>query len=229
MVKYGRGIFPGPRLNATFRGKTLRLYGDFEYEFFIGSFFLWTINAESFEVEGKVFSRENKSDLLNDLGVEVTAKKSKQLYETRLGQTSLSGDSLRKLYIDLDGCFLLLSVRPIGGKGQVKTKTKIPKPSLEESEKKPSFCSAIIPVSDINDILRKLVNLAAPDFSNEAAIPFSSFDLKNYYEISEVVLPENRDQLSASEIRLKALRRGNLRRDLEIDGRVIEKEFSFTA
>ena len=229
MVKYSKGTFPGPRLNAKFRGKTLRLYGDFEYESFIGSFFIWNMDVENFEVDGKVFSRENKSDFFDNLGAEVAVKKSKQLYETRFKQVSLSSDNLRKLYIDLDGCFLLLSIRSPSGKGQLKTKTKIPKPSLKESEKKPSFCSAVIPVSDANDILGRLVHLAAPEFSSEVGIPFSSLDLKNYYEVSEIVLPENRDKLSAREVRLKALRKGNLRRNLKIDERVFEKGFSFTA
>lgn len=229
MVKYSKGIFPGPRLGATFRGKTLRLYGDFEYESLIGSLFLWNTNIENFQVSGKIFSRENRSDALNELGVSASVKKSKQLYEARLKQINMNGDNLRKLYAYLDGCFLLLSLMPLSGKGQLKTKTKIPKPSVEEPEKKPSFCSAIIPVSDANDILEKLIHSAAPDFRNNANIPFSSFELKNYYEISEIVLPENRGELSTKEIRLKALRKGNLRRNLKIDENTVERVFSFVA
>lgn len=229
MVKYSKGIFPGPRLKADLRGKTLRLYGDFEYESLIGSFFLWNSNEESFQVDGKVFSREDKSDVLEDLGAVATVKKSKRLYEARFKQANMSGDNLRKLYIDLDGCFLLLSAKPPSGKGRLTTKTKIPKPSLDESKQKPSFCSAVIPVFDTNDVLERLIRLGAPDFRNDANIPFSSFELKNRYEISDIVLPEIRDELSAGEIRLKALRKGILRRNLEIDGRMVEKEFSFMA
>ncbi|MFX0096918.1 MAG: hypothetical protein ACFE7E_04075 [Candidatus Hodarchaeota archaeon] len=229
MVKYSKGIFPGPRLNAAFRGKTLRLHGDFEYESLVGSFFLWNMEVRSFKVDGKVICRENRSKTLNDLGVESTMKKSKRLYEVQLKQINVDSDSLREMYLALDECFLLLSLTPLSGKGQLKTKTRIPKPSLEESEKKPSFCSAVIPVSDANDILGKLVHLAAPDFGEEVAIPFSTLDLKNYYEISEIALPETGDKLSTGEIRLKALRKGSVRRNLEIDGRAIEKAFSFTA
>ena len=72
--------------------------------------------------------------------------------------------------------------------------------------------------------LEMLINLAAPDFKSELPNNWKSLTLLNNYTINQIELPTNvKDSLL---LRIMAIRKGKMIRSVEIDGDLIEKQYS---
>lgn len=185
-------------------------------------------------VAGSIRSSENHSESLKGAGLDLEMKKAKgkARYEVKIGEKVLAAEKLRDLYLKLMGqSIILLSVKPVSGgkEWSMNTKKAYPRPAGKGDLKGPDtdFCKAVIPVSE-ETILRVLSDVV-PDFKEEIQSPFKQLRVANLYQITDVILPENKDSLDFTGVRLKAKRKGILTRKVAVDGKEISRKVEFSA
>lgn len=151
-------------------------------------------------------------------------------------------------------CAVLLNIKPSKGKNwEIKTKDKIPslkkkqdkdplqecKPEKQEKCKVIDICTKTgvcfqkrigfskLKTGPIDDSAVNLFfDLFLPDFP-DVPRKFKEIRLVNSVLIEKIELPENKDQLSAKELRLAAIKSGKLLRYLWVDGKYFNSEIDF--
>jgi hypothetical protein len=69
-----------------------------------------------------------------------------------------------------------------------------------------------------------LLDLAAPDFKSEIPNTWKSITILNNYTINQIEIPANVKDTRL--LRIMAIRKGRMTRSLDIDGDLIEKQYS---
>jgi len=133
---------------------------------------------------------------------------------------------LQALDIFRENSYLLLSF-VINPTCKVTTKKKIPQPSKKKAEdddvnKRIQFCTGILSNTDAN--LKMVLDLAVPDFISEIPKKWKSIIIFNNYLIKEIEIPTNIKDSRL--LRIMAIRKGKMFRSLNIDGELIEKQYS---
>ena len=110
---------------------------------------------------------------------------------------------------------------------KVTTKKRIPQPSKKKVEdddinKRVQFCSGVINNSESN--INLILNLALEDFISELPTKWNNIIITNNYKITEIELPKNVN--NSMLLRLLAIRKGKIYRSINIDGDIIEKQYS---
>lgn len=233
LVKYSKGEFEGPIIEVNVKGETLAINGSPEYEDLIG----WILAHHApdlleFRVSGRVKCVEDQTEVLRNAGLDIQMRKAKgkATYEAEFSDNVMLTKTLRDVYSKLAGeCLILLTVKPISaGRGwNMSTKKDYPRPPTKGEFKGPrtDFCKAILPVSD--QLTKGVLLDVVPDFEDEIQGSFKQLKVENYYRINEVVLPEGKERLSFTEIRLNAKRKGVLFRKVTVDGKELTKEAQF--
>jgi hypothetical protein len=220
-------------MEVSAKGKTLSMNGSAEYEDIIGSLLanLAPLQME-FKISGSLTSSEDRSDVLRNLGLDLTMKRSKakSRYEVKISERTLPTEKLRDLYYKLMGkSVILLTAKPVSGSKEwsMSCKKSYPRPGMKGELKGPDtdFCKAIVPASD--GALRAVMSEVLPDFSELVHSPFKQLRLSNLYRITDIVLPENKQNLGFSEVRTKAKRKGLLIRKVSVDGQEFSREVDF--
>ena len=220
-VKYSVGEFDGPWLEVSVRGRNVVLRGDVGYEDFIGWFLLTTVDEnEECDVKGVIIGKacvEEMKEYGGKVSVKGEVHKINVEFSCRVGE-------LREVYERYaDECVLMLNIKT--RQGNVRSKRKLEYKGFEEERRE--FCVGRLKLSE--EGVKRIVEEVAPDFLKEIRLPFKSLLLENKFIVEEIIFPENRERLSAREVRLRSKRRGRVKRTLHVDGETFSNEVEFTA
>jgi hypothetical protein len=233
LVKYSKGEFQGPTIEINAKGRTLAINGSPEYEDLIGRVMAEHAPSEmEFSISGATKCPEDQTDVLRNAGLDIQMSKAKgkDRYEAKLNDDLIPTKALRDIYSGLaDDCHILLTIKPASGgrEWSMSTKKDYPRPSPKGEIKGSGtdFCKAILPLSD--ELAKDVLSEVVPDFEGEIKTPFKQLKVENHYTIDEVILPENKEKLSYTEIRLGAKKKGTLVRKATVDGKELTKEKQF--
>ncbi len=208
--KYSKGIFEDKALVEIKKGKqgvTVKTSAEFANEFVV---FLAGKSSGSIHVTGSIITSK---DLRGELGIDI--KDYKQFMGVK--NISIDADLEGKKLVDLikqfpDALFLLSFSNEYGS---LKCKTKAPKSgksSTKEKEPKADFCT--FTTSD-KDFIK--------EFAFDIDEHFSRAFIKHVYIIHELVVPEQYKN-DFEKARVLAQRKGKIKRIIDLDGRLIERE-----
>lgn len=229
--RYSKGEFIGPALKITKTSSRITLKGSHEYEDLILEAVANTISEDEIEINGTLISGSDISDLITDLGFDWDLKKStgetknfKAIILSKTNQRTLleSIEAFRKTSYYLISFTLTPTCK-------VTTKKKIPqtsKKNVEEDDlsKRIGFCMGIINNNEKN--VNVLMELALHDFVSEIPHKWKTIIIKNNYKVTDIILPDDVDNWRLK--RVLAIRKGKLFRSIDIDGEIIEKQYSFS-
>lgn len=229
--RYSRGDFIGPAIKITQTKSKITLKGSHEYEDLILEAVLQSIpdDNEEFEIKGNLITGSDISGEIIDLGFEWDLKKStgktqnyKSVIEDQVNKLSLlaANKTLRK------NSYFLISFT-INPSCKITTKKNIPQPSKKKVEeddvnKRVQFCTGYLSNTEKNR--NSLIDLALSDFKKDLPDNWKSITLLNNYKITEIKLPK--DVSNSRLVRIMAIRKGKMFRSIEIDGEIIEKQYS---
>jgi hypothetical protein len=230
-LRYGKGDYDGPaaEISVTKAGK-IKVKSNYQFQDFFGSILLKLAPTEFLKVSGIILGYEPLDDAVHSTGIAVapfTRKKRTQLYQTSLSGT-YAKNHLVSLYEQIgEVAFLFCNLSTEAGWIH-KSKTKLPSAQKEiPVEDQLKFSSTRIPAG--TKFLEELLPLLVPDFEENIPTSFSSLRLVNTYLIDELVFPENHEQLSSTELRLKTKRKGRLHRALIVDDMDFQQVHPFIA
>jgi len=126
--------------------------------------------------------------------------------------------------------YILLTFTSTDKSVVLKIKEKAPRPSSKNPEdaaiaNKLKFASLKLNYDE--ELANAILQEAVPDFLDEIPKSWQSITVQNIYYITDLVLPNRR--LSSRKIRLNALRKGILKRIIDIDKEEYISEIDFTA
>ncbi|MHA2283273.1 MAG: hypothetical protein ACXAC5_20725 [Promethearchaeota archaeon] len=229
--RYSKGEFIGPALKIKKTNARITLKGSHEYEDLILEVVANTISEDEIEIKGTLISGNDISDLITNLGFDWKLKKStgktknfKANILSKTNQRTLleSIEALRKT------SYYLISFN-LNPTCKVTTKKNIPQPSQKKVEeddlnKRIGFCTGIINNNEKNKNM--VMKFALQDFISEIPEKWKNIIIKNNYRITDIVLPDHVDNWGLK--RILAIRKGKLFRSIDIDGEVLEKQYSLS-
>jgi hypothetical protein len=229
--RYSKGDFIGPALKISKTSGKITLKGTHEYEDLILEIVGKSIsNSElEFEIKGKLISGKNLKETISNLGLTWELKKSTgqtKNYKADIIDKISKNQLLQAINIFRENSYLLLSFI-INPNCKVTTKKNIPQPSKKKVEednltKRIRFCSGIL--SNTNANLKTVLDSAVPDFISEIPKNWKSLTILNNYKINEIEIPKNIK--NSSLLRIMAVRKGKIFRSIDLDGELIEKQYS---
>lgn len=229
--RYSRGDFIGPALKVSQTKAKITLRGTHEYEDLVLELVTRSIVEPNlnFEVKGTLMTGSDISNLLTDLGLTWSLKKSTgqvKNYKADIQDQISKQVLLNSIDSFRPHSYLFLSYT-INPSCKITTKKRIPQPSRKKVEdddvgKRVQFCNGAIPNTSQN--IKALIDLALPDFKSDIPDKWKSIILLNNYKITDIKLPS--DVKDSRLLRIMATREGRLFRTLEIDGEIIEKQYS---
>lgn len=230
-ARYSKGIFIGPAIKITKTNTKITLKGSFEYEDLIQEIIATTISDRQFEINGVLITGSDiKEDIIN-LGLDWKLKKStgKTInYKAEIND-KINGNNLIEIIEKLrETSYLLLSFN-LNPTCKVSTKKRIPQPSkkkIEEDDinKRIQFCNGVINNSERNSKL--ILDLVLKDFKLDLPENWKTITITNNYNITNIIIPKNIQ--NSRLLRIMALRKGQMNRTLDVDGELIEKQYSIT-
>jgi len=229
--RYSRGDFIGPAMKISQTKAKFTLKGSHEYEDLILEIVTRGIsNAnENFEIKGRLIAGADMSEVINDLGFNWYLKQSKGQTKNYIAEIV---DNINKEHL-LEGIekfrensYLLLSFN-INPTCKVTTKKKIPQPSKKPVEedvvnKRIQFCTGYIGNTEKN--LKFTIGAALSDFISEIPESWKAITIFNNYKITDIEIPKNIK--NSKLLRIMAIRKGKLFRTIDVDGEIIEKQYS---
>lgn len=229
--RYSKGDFIGPAIKITKTKAKLTLKGTHEYEDLILEIIAKTISdpQQSFEVKGKLITGMDLSETITDLGLNWILKKSTgktKNYKADIDDQINKNQLLQAIKIFRENSYLLLSFI-INTTIKVTTKKNIPQPSKKKAEdddvsKRIQFCTGTISNTDAN--IKMVLDLVASDFKKDVPNNWKTIIMLNNYNITEIVIPK--DIKDSRLLRIMAIRKGKMYRSINIDGELIEKQYS---
>ena len=229
--RYSKGDFIGPALKISQTKAKFTLKGSHEYEDLILEIVANGISNpdENFEIKGYLITGADISDIINDLGFNWDLKKSTgqtKNYKAEIIDNVNKNSLLESIEAFRENSYYLLSFN-INPNCKVTTKKNIPQPSKKKVEeddvnKRIQFCTGYINNTESN--FKYIMENVLPDFQSEFPRKWKTFTVFNNYKINEIELPKN--VKNSRLLRIMAIRRGKLIRTLDIDGEIIEKQYS---
>lgn len=229
--RYSKGDFIGPAIKITKTKAKITLKGTHEYEDLILEIIAKTISdpQQSFEVKGKLITGMDLSETITDLGLNWILKKSTgktKNYKADIDDQINKNQLLQAIKIFRENSYLLLSFI-INTTIKVTTKKNIPQPSKKKAEdddvsKRIQFCTGTISNTDAN--IKMVLDLVASDFKKDVPNNWKTIIMLNNYNITEIVIPKNIKDSRL--LRIMAIRKGKMYRSINIDGELIEKQYS---
>lgn len=229
--RYSKGDFIGPALKISKTSGKITLKGTHEYEDLILELVGKSISSSEleFEIKGRLISGEDLKETISQLGLTWELKKSTgqtKNYKADIIDKVKKNQLLQAIDIFRKNSYLLLSFA-INPNCKVTTKKSIPQPSKKKVEdddlsKRIQFCSGILSTTDTN--LKMVLDSAVPDFISEIPKNWKSLIIFNNYKINEIEIPKNIK--NSSLLRIMAVRKGKIFRSIDVDGEVIEKQYS---
>ena len=229
--RYSKGDFIGPALKISKTSGKITLKGAHEYEDLILELVVKSLSNSQpdFEIKGKLITGSDLQDTISNLGLNWDLKKSTgqtKNYKADIIDQINKSLLLQALDIFRENSYLLLSF-VINPNCKVTTKKNIPQPSKKKAEdddvsKRIQFCTGVLSNTETN--LKMVLDLTAPDFKSEIPKNWKSIIILNNYKINEIQIPTNIKDSRL--LRIMAIRKGKMFRSLDIDGDLIEKQYS---
>jgi hypothetical protein len=229
--RYSKGVFIGPALKITKTKAKFTLKGAHEYEDLILEAVTKSISnsQENFEINGKLISSSDITNVISELGLNWVLKKSTgktKNFKAEIIDQINKDLLLQAISVFREKSYLLLSYNR-NATCKVTTKKNIPQPSKKKVEdddvsKRIQFCIGMLNNTDAN--LEMLLDLAAPDFKSELPNNWKSLIILNNYTIKQIEIPTNIKDTRM--LRIMAIRKGKMTRSVEVDGDLIEKQYS---
>ncbi|MHA1490118.1 MAG: hypothetical protein ACTSRI_10740 [Promethearchaeota archaeon] len=227
--RYSRGDFIGPSIKITKTKNKLTLKGSHEYEDLILEIVIRTILEKEVDVKGVLISGEDISETITNLGFDWNLTKSKgktSNYKANIEDVIKKTTLLESIEAFRENSYFLLSFN-LNPTCKITTKTRIPQPSKKKVEddnvdKRIQFCTGCI--SNTIKNLGLISNLGLSDFKSELPEQWKSIIVLNNYKIMEIELPKNIK--NSRLLRIMAIRKGKIIRSVNIDGELIEKQYS---
>lgn len=229
--RYSKGVFIGPALKIIKTKAKFTLKGAHEYEDLILEAVTKTISnsQDNFEIKGKLIASSDIANEISEIGLNWVLKKSTG--KTKNFKAEIIDQINKDLLLQAIGVFreksyLLLSYNR-NATCKVTTKKNIPQPSKKKVEdddvsKRIQFCIGMLNNTEAN--LEMLLDLAAPDFKSEIPNNWKSLTILNNYTINQIEIPTKIKDTRM--LRVMAIRKGKMIRSVEIDGDLIEKQYS---
>ena len=229
--RYSKGVFIGPALKITKSNTRITLKGSHEYEDLILEVVANTISVDEIEIKGTLISGSDISDLITNLGFDWNLKKSTgktKNFKANILCTTDQRTLLESIEAFRKTSYYLISFN-LNPTCKVTTKKNIPQPSKKKVEdddlrKRIGFCTGIINKNEKN--LGMVTKLSLHDFVSEIPDKWKKIIITNNYKITDIVLPDNVDNWGLK--RILAVRKGKLFRSMDVDGEVLEKQYSFS-
>jgi hypothetical protein len=230
--RYSRGDFIGPAIKITKTKAKLTLKGSHEYEDLILEIVTNGITdlEDQFEIKGRLISGANISDIISGLGYNWDLKQSTgqtKNYKAEIVDQTNKDVLLESIEKFRENSYLLLSFN-INPTCKVTTKKNIPQPSKKKAEeddvnKRIQFCTGYVSNTEKN--LDYIFDAVLADFKSELPNNWKKIILYNNYKILDIEIPKNIK--NSRLLRIMAIRKGKLFRTADIDGEIIEKQYSF--
>ena len=227
--RYSKGDFLGPAIKITKTKPRITVKGAHEYEDLILEVIANTIKEETFNVKGALITGKDLKDTIMNLGLDWPLKKSTG--KTKNYTSIIDDDISKKILLEAievfrENSYLLLSLN-VSPTCKVTTKKRIPQPSKKKAEeddvsKRIGFSTGVMNNTDKN--LNLVIDSALPDFKAELPKTWKSIILTNNYKITEIILPK--DIKNSALLRIMAIRKGKITRTINVDGEIIEKQYS---
>ena len=229
--RYSKGDFIGPALKISKTSAKITLKGTHEYEDLILELVGRSISNTDpdFEIKGKLITGSDLQDTISNLGLNWVLKKSTG--KTKNYKADIIDQINKKLLLQAvdtfrENSYLLLSFA-VNPNCKATTKKNIPQPSKKKVEdddvnKRIQFCNGVLSNTEAN--LKMVLDLAIPDFTSEVPTKWKSLIIFNNYKINEIELPQNIKDSRL--LRIMAIRKGKMFRSIDIDGELIEKQYS---
>ncbi|MHA2325135.1 MAG: hypothetical protein ACXACB_07035 [Promethearchaeota archaeon] len=205
--RYSKGEFIGPALKITKTKTRLTLKGSIEYEDLILEAVANTVSENEVEIKGKLISGSDVNDVITNLGFDWDLKKSSG--KTKNFKADILSKTLRETLLESIEAFRSSSYYLISFNVN---------PTCKVTTKKN------VPQHDIN--INLVLDLALTDFKSDLHEKWKSIIIKNNYKITEIILPDHIENWGLK--RILATRIGKLTRSIEVDGEIIEKQYSIT-
>ncbi len=203
-IRFGRGEYERFLLSIK-KGKKLMIKCSADLANMMVQIITDNLQEEA-EVKGKIVARY---DCENDVPCEIVKySKRGKLYTAEL-DTTLSPDSLKELYEKFKFQFFLLNIK--AGDFKLKSGKSLPKPG---GKIKPNFCSVTLPLSLLDEF--------AFDFEQD----FKEVKIRHILHITDIIIPDEYKD-DAVKARTHGIRKGIIKRIIELDGKETEKKYNF--
>lgn len=229
-VRYSKGIFDGPAIKLTIRGKSITIKGSPDYEDILGFLVASSITSDDILVSGNVLCFEDPKGIVESTVPpgkmdQITIVKKKTNYLIDITGT-WNSDELLGIYSafqELRG-YILLKISLESDKSVSFTvKTKPPKNTGEyDFEKVIKFCTAKL--ANNEGIASKIIEALLPDFKGKVS-KFKEVIIENKYDIKDITIPPD----AKGNKRLAAIRNGTITRNVSIDRKTTSSEVNFKA
>jgi hypothetical protein len=229
--RYSRGEFTGPALKIRQTNTKFTMKGSHEYEDLIQEMVLRGISNpnEKLKIKGRLISGADISNMIIKLGFNWDLKKSTgktKNFKAEFIDTTNRDSLLQCIEMFRANSYFLLSFN-LNPNCKVTTKKNIPQPSKKKVEeddvnKRIQFCTGYLSNMDKN--LKNLIDNALYDFKSDLPKNWKSIIVYNNYKITDIEIPKN---VSNSRLlRIMAIRKGKMLRSIDVDGEIIEKQYS---
>ena len=202
-ARYGKGEYERGLMMIKKSKKNIRLKTSYDWSNDL--FGIIALNtSEGMDVKGNIVATR---DFESEFDIEVSKFSKRGKMHTAEIDCFLNPDQMRSLYEKFKGDFILLSVKSDDFK--LRVKNKVPKPG---GKIKDNFCSATLPLNTLDEF--------AFDFDQD----FVEAVIVNKFIITDLEVPdEYKDDFSQA--RIMAKRKGDLIRNITVDGNGIEKKY----
>ncbi len=229
--RYSRGDFIGPAIKISRTKAKLTLKGSHEFEDLILEIVTKGMmnSDDQFEIKGKLISGADVSEIINNLGFNWDLKQSTG--QTKNYKAEITDQTNRDILLESiekfrENSYLLLSFN-INPSCKVTTKKNIPQPSKKKVEeddvnKRIQFCTGYTSITEKN--LNYIFDTILSDFKSELPENWKTIILYNNYKIQDIEIPK--DVKNTRLLRIMAIRKGKLFRTVDVDGEIIEKQYS---
>ncbi|MFX0106491.1 MAG: hypothetical protein ACFE75_13530 [Candidatus Hodarchaeota archaeon] len=229
--RYSKGDFIGPAMKISQTKAKFTLKGSHEYEDLILEIVTHGISDpnKNFEIKGRLIAGADISEVIKILGFNWDLKQSTgqtKNYTAEIVDNTNRDNLLKGLEKFRENSYLLLSFN-INPTCKVTTKKNIPQPSkkpIEEDNvsKRIQFCTGYISNTERN--LKFTIGAALSDFISEIPKSWKAITIFNNYKITDIEISKN--ITNSKLLRIMAIRKGKLFRTFDVDGEIIEKQYS---
>lgn len=205
-VRFGKGEYERFYV-AVKKGKNLKVKTSSDFANDLFELIAENIDSEA-EISGKIICSH---DFEKDLPCEAANfSKRGKLYTAELNTTARP-EVLKEIYERFKSNFLLINVK--SEQYNLKCGKSLPKPGGKIKE---DFCTATLPIA------------LSEEFTFGIEQNFKEATIKHLVNITEIEIPEEYKN-DPAQARVHAIRKGTIKRIIEADGKVMEKEIKFSA
>lgn len=237
LVKYGIGKHPGPRAKITLSKARIAFKADLDYEKVFTRAYVMGAPEGSHKIKGIVRSYTDRIAEFDSIMMPLSWKRSKgkyaSIFNAKLDEVAPLEHIRDLLNVDGPTTFFLVSINPRDGTKpwKITTKTSFPKgggggddDDEDKKEKDPVFTKGAL--ANTPDNLGFVIDEILPDLKDKVGPNNKKISVSNTIVIEDIVPPDD-PNLSFSEKRKLAKKRGKIIRKLNVDGEEHTSEVDF--